>query len=131
MTSDESIRRNCQSRTAFEHHDYRRNIQLLHNGNIKIVKDFCLHSNGGCSQQMKRRPRLERAATGELEKIQSKEVSKHWFYKGKTHSLPPTPKYYVCMQKLNSKNTDREKKLIHLKYSVGKELYGYPGPRER
>lgn len=132
MTSDESVRRNCQSRTAFKHHDYRRNIQLLHNGSIKIIKDFAyfgsVHANGGCSQQMKRRLRLERAATEELEKIKSKDRS----LETKPKTIP-TLVFPSTMCACRSRTAKKliGKKLIHLKYGVGKELYGYPGPTER
>lgn len=61
------------------------------NGNTEIVKDFAylssvIHHNGDCSQEIKRSPRLGKAAMGESgETMKTKDVLLE------TKARPPTP----------------------------------------
>lgn len=76
MISDESGKRKCQSRTAFEHQENKHHDYKIHNFNVdnedtEIVKRFCsvINSNGDCRQEIKRRMRRRRAAMEESGKI--------------------------------------------------------------
>ena len=84
--------------------NYTEEIYHFDNEDIKLVKDFAhlgsvMNSDGDCSQEIKRRLRLRRAAKADFGKIKSKDVSLE------TQADPPhphIPNYSVQITKLDS-----------------------------
>lgn len=113
------------------------NTEIIYNfytdhQDFEIVTDFAnlgsvIHSNGACSQEIKKKLRIKRAAI-ELGKV-TKSTDASLETRAKIiHTRGPH--YFVQMWKVDSEEADREKN-VHVKYGVGEPLCRHPGPPER